>query len=440
MKTFLAQKYNLIVTGLCKFLVPFFLRKNQLDVKVSTRCSNEIKRLEKSSVVLLLNHSDRFDPLVAAELSRIAGEDFSYIASREQFDGFGGLQGWLLQRCGAYSVLRGEPEDIESKEATIRYISSHEHKLVEFPEGDVTGRDDAVLPLKRDGIKNILEAQQKKMRNGEKDPVYLLPIGIYYEVQKGGIKAMDDCLSRLEKFLELPMRKRSRAQRIERIIQTLITNLEKSYGIETSGSSLDQRLLFICSQVAENIANLNGLQIQQMQNKQMQYKQMQRVIHQNVIAFQIRQNIADEVMVYLHSVRNQLWRALKEDEQSLNGAQNGQYEARLKQETIQRKHVSLADLDKMEQLLILAHTIQQALTTLNHAWRVIDRLEQEITGKSTLKGHRIAYIDSGPLVNLLQFMPAFRGNEDSAINLVDTSIRQKILYVLNRLKSEHAVA
>ena len=191
MKTFLAQKYNAFVATICKWSVPYFLRRNQLDVRVSQECLKELERLNKSNVVILLNHSDRFDPLAVAELSRVAKEDFGYIASREQFDAFNGLQGWLMQRCGAYSVLRGEPEDKQSKEATISYISQSQRKLVEFPEGDVTGRDDVILPLKQDGIRNILEAQQRLLKTGESEPVYLLPVAIYYEVQKDGIKAME---------------------------------------------------------------------------------------------------------------------------------------------------------------------------------------------------------------------------------------------------------
>ena len=112
----------------------------------------------------------------------------------------------------------------------------------------------------------------------------------------------------------------------------------------------------------------------------------------------------------------------------------------MRSEILVRKQNLFQELDKLEQLLILAHSVQQEISTLNHAWRVIDRLEQEITGKTTLKGHRIAYIEAGPVLNLLQFMPAYRGSEDGAVTMVDESVRQKILAVLNRMKAKHAIA
>ncbi|MDX2107868.1 MAG: 1-acyl-sn-glycerol-3-phosphate acyltransferase [Candidatus Melainabacteria bacterium] len=433
MKTFLAQKYNSCVATICKWSVPYFLRRNQLDVKVSQECLKELERLNKSNVVILFNHSDRFDPLAVAELSRLAKEDFGYIASREQFDAFNGFQGWLMQRCGAYSVLRGEPEDKQSKEATISYISQSQRKLVEFPEGDVTGRDDVILPLKQDGIRNILEAQQRLLKTGESVPVYLLPVAIYYEVQKDGIKEIEKCLGRLEKRLGAVQKHLSIATRVQRLVGSLIFSLEQVYGIKAFGSSLDQRLLSICAQIASSIATVNGLPLSQANH-------VDSLLIQKVLNHSKPEHAAEEVMIYLHSVRNQLWRSLKTDRKASTIQESENYEAKLRRDLLHRKQTLFGELDKLEQLLILAHSVQQEVTTLNHAWRVIDRLEQEITGKTTLKGHRIAYIESGPVLNLLQFMPAYRGSEDGAISMVDDSVRRKILAVLKQMKIMHAVA
>ena len=433
MKTFLAQKYNALIATICKWSVPVYLRKNRLAVKVSQDCLKELKRLGNSSAVILFNHSDRFDPLAVAELSRLAKEDFGYIASREQFDGFNGFQGWLMQRCGAYSVLRGEPEDKQSREFTIDFISRAQHKLVEFPEGDVTGRDDVVLPLKQDGIRNILEAQQRLLKKGDENPVYLLPVAIYYEVQRDGIKAMEKCLETLEQKFNLIQLNASIAIRIQRLLSALIFNLEEVYGIKTFGTRPDQRLLSICIQRASSIADLNGLAVSQM-------KRFDNNLILKTLNNPKPESAAEEVMVYLHSVRNQLWRSLQMDRKVVTGSRKKVYDAKLRSELIHRKEVLLRELDKLEQLLILAHSVQQEISTLNHAWRVIDRLEKEITGQTTLKGHRIAYIECGPALNLLQFMPAYRGSEDGAITMVDDSVRRKILAILNQMKIQHAVA
>lgn len=76
MKTFLAQKYNALVSAACLTTVPFFLRKNQLEVKASKECLKELERLKKSSAVILFNHSDRFDPLAVAALIKACWRRF----------------------------------------------------------------------------------------------------------------------------------------------------------------------------------------------------------------------------------------------------------------------------------------------------------------------------------------------------------------------------
>jgi hypothetical protein len=81
------------------------------------------------------------------------------------------------------------------------------------------------------------------------------------------------------------------------------------------------------------------------------------------------------------------------------------------------------DLDRAEQLLILASTLENREFSPEVAWRILDRLELELTGKTTAKGHRTAWIDASEPIDLSTLYSEFEINEKSAITKVDTLVR-----------------
>src|SRR5581483_3921566 len=95
----------------------------KLEVRLSARCLDWLYKLRGTHCVLMVNHSDREDPTVTFEISRQAKENFIYLAARELFDENLGFRGWVMQRCGAYSVIRGKTADSTSAKATIHLIT-----------------------------------------------------------------------------------------------------------------------------------------------------------------------------------------------------------------------------------------------------------------------------------------------------------------------------
>lgn len=387
---------NRFITSLTSLILPTILRTHNLEVRASVSCVEALRRLDGTSTVVLLNHTDRFDPLCVFALSKFSEEDFYYLASREQFDGAFGVKQWCMQRVGAYSVLRGQPEDTASKEMTISLITEGRRKLIMFPEGDVTGRDDAILPLKEDGIRNMLAAQNRITQSGNPRPVYLLPMAIYYDVASDAVPALNSTLDRLEHGLRLPIMQDSFEPRITRLIATMLDNLSVHYGVQVRGATLDQKLIDFCNRVASLIAYSIGIKIER----------------------------SSDPMVLLHSVRGNVWRMINSDLSETN-----RYEKKLLNESKKRGQAFIKDLDRLEQLFILAHALQQYEFSLELAWRVIDRLELEITGKSTNKGHRTARFEVAPEISLLEF--ADYGTED-AVRLVDQHARIAIYKALQQ--------
>lgn len=396
---------NRYVTGFTRLILPAILSAHNLEVRASASCVESLRRLDGSSTVVLLNHTDRFDPLCVFALSKFSGEDFHYLSSREQFDGALGLKQWCMQRCGAYSVLRGQPEDIASKEMTISLIVEGRKKLIMFPEGDVTGRDDAILPLKEDGIKNMLAAQSRISQSGNPRSVYLLPMAIYYDVSSDAVPALNATLDKIERSLQLPVMEDAFEPRITRVVATMLDDLAVHYGVQPRGATLDQKLIDFCSRVASLIAYSIGIKIEP----------------------------TNDPMVVLHSVRGNVWRMINVDVDQTN-----KYETKLLGESKKRGQAFIKDLDRLEQLFILAHALQQYEFSLELAWRVIDRLELEITGRSSNKGHRIARIEAAPEISLLEF--ASYGTLE-AVRLVDQHARVAIYRALQQSRqASYAVA
>ncbi|MDZ4835690.1 MAG: 1-acyl-sn-glycerol-3-phosphate acyltransferase [Candidatus Melainabacteria bacterium] len=377
-------------------ILPAVLKTHNLEVRASAGCVEALRRLNGTSTVVLLNHCDRFDPLCVFALSKFAEEDFHYLASREQFDGAFGIKQWLMQRVGAYSVLRGQPEDSASKEMTINLITEGRKKLIMFPEGDVTGRDDAILPLKEDGIRNMLEAQSRITQSGNPRSVYLLPMAIYYDVCSDAVPELNSSLDKIEQALRLPLMQDAFEPRITRVIATMLDDLALHYGVQPRGATLDQKLIDFCNRVSALIAYSNGIKLEP----------------------------TSDPMVILHSVRGNVWRMINADINETN-----QYGKKLLIESKKRGQAFIKDLDRLEQLFILAHALQQYEFSLELAWRVIDRLELEITGKSTNKGHRIARFEAAPEISLTEF--ASYGSEE-AVRLVDQHARVAIYKALQQ--------
>lgn len=383
-------------------ILPLQLKSEQLVMRPSANCINTIRRLNGESTVLMVNHSDRSDPTSVFALSASAGEPFYYLSARELFDMNGGIRGKFMQGCGAYSVRRGHPEDLESKEMTISLIAEGKHKLIMFPEGDVTGRDDEILPLKEDGLKNIFAAQRIKLAAENPKPVYLLPIAIYYEAQDDAILALQNKLALMERKLELVAQDYALESRIDRVLRAVVSHLESYYGLETLDyASLHNRIYALCRQATLQIANHAGLKVDENDSA-------------NVLVYSTRSALAHLAPIEHYYGCN--------------------YCDRLEGEKIRKVNPSIKELDRLQQLLIIASTMQEKYFSLDLAWRLVDRLEQEVLGSSDAKGHRIVWMEAAEPIPLIDYYNEYQSNPALAIQKVDQHVRKSLVSALVRLK------
>lgn len=418
MSEFIAPKPDPLTLSIVKAIVPLYLKAEKLAVRPTEHCVSVIKSQKDIPAVLALNHIDRCDPAVAAMLSTMCGEENYYLAARELFDENFGFRGWLMQHCGVYSVIRGLPEDADSRKATVNMIAEGKHKLVMFPEWDVTGRDDIISPLKKDGIRNIFEAQEKSLKINEQRAVHVIPAAIYYQAHEDTWEPLRSTLAQIEGCLGLVESTAPIEIRIQRCVERMLQRLEANYGViadkhihgnhsgiqhssTRAALATNARLVNLCRHIISSVANITGAQV--LENP--------------------------SIHVFLYSVRGKLIR-MKEVANDLDGS----FDDRLHAETIERLDTCTRDLERVQNLLILASTLHQKPRTLDVLWRIIDRLENLVIGRVSAKGHRTAWIEAGEPISLLRRSRDYRVHPTTAVERAEKRIRASMQAVLDQLK------
>lgn len=100
--------------------------------------------------MLAPKHFSRWDALIVAMLSR---EPLRFMANANQFTG---LQGWLIERLGAFPVDTTHAQLSSLRHALELLYSGH--KLVLFPEGGIV-QDQILRPLKPGLARLVVQAE-----------------------------------------------------------------------------------------------------------------------------------------------------------------------------------------------------------------------------------------------------------------------------------------
>ena len=169
-------------------------------VDIDDDCLQKISALQGKRVILCPNHSHPHDPIILWYLSKKLGEPFRFVAAREIFDSWHGLQGWLLQRLGVHSVDR-QVIDRRSIATTFDIIKQGKQKLVIFPEGEISSRNDRLLSLQEGLVSLFLKAAAMMENEGA---VYVLPLALRYRYCHDIAPSINNALLRIEQVLQLP--------------------------------------------------------------------------------------------------------------------------------------------------------------------------------------------------------------------------------------------
>ena len=152
MLDFKPPKLNTTTIQLAKALTPLinrlYLKGVTLDVDAESIA--RLRMTEGHPTVLAPNHAAHADPAVMFFLSKRLSQQYYYLTARETFGKgrFGGLQSLLLQRLGAYSIVRGTA-DRNAFRTTRELLSASNASLVIFAEGEISRQNDTVMRFER---------------------------------------------------------------------------------------------------------------------------------------------------------------------------------------------------------------------------------------------------------------------------------------------------
>src|SRR5262245_6201606 len=133
-----------------------------------------LARLRERRFILTPNHPSSSDPLIALWIARRLRRSFNYMACRELFQG---PYGWIIQRLGSYSVLRGTL-DRDAVRTTLALLVEQDRQLVIFPEGEIYGHNDMLLPF-QSGVAQLGFMAVERLEKAGKDPrLPVVPVAV----------------------------------------------------------------------------------------------------------------------------------------------------------------------------------------------------------------------------------------------------------------------
>lgn len=177
-------------------------------------------------VLFAPNHSHDSDPHVMMEVGRRLGRQLHFMAAWQIFRTHWGLDGWVLQRMGAFSVDR-EGCDRRALHQAMDILSSG-RALVVFPEGEVYRLNDRLTPL-LDGVAFMaLSAQRDLAKSGNGRKVWIVPAAIRYRYVDDIQPKLVAAIERLENHMRYkPPHGTQLADRILHYGEMLLTIKEK---------------------------------------------------------------------------------------------------------------------------------------------------------------------------------------------------------------------
>jgi hypothetical protein len=160
------------------------------------------------------------------EVAKRLDRQFYFMAAWQIFKGHRGIDGFVLQRMGAFSVDR-EGCDRRAMRQAVELMTTGRW-LVVFPEGEIYHTNERLTPL-REGVAFMAGTAQKDLeKEGKGQKVWIVPVGIRYTYLEDVTPRLEAAMDELEERMKLKSgRKLALATRIMRFGDAMLTVKEK---------------------------------------------------------------------------------------------------------------------------------------------------------------------------------------------------------------------
>ncbi len=397
MLDFKPPKLNTTVIQVAKAIMPLvnrlFLKGLTLDV--DSESIARLKMIDGHPTVLAPNHAARADPAVTFLLSKQVSQQYYYMTARETFDKgkFGGLRSFLLQRFGAFSIVRGTA-DRNAFRTTRELLSEGSWPLVVFAEGEISRQNDTVMRFER-GIIQLCFWALDDMAKAEIDkPLYVVPIGIKYHYPQDMWNDIDIALTELEEKI-LPPADRTPIERYERlrrigiaIFKTLAT--EYQYKVDET-VPLDAHIQKLKEQILSHAEKIMG-------------------IHSEA-----------DVLTRVRALKNLVDAEVYRDIEQMT-----EYERKIHEELLQKFQRFYPDLERLINFIAISDGYVAEERSPERFLEVIVRLEREVFGTSKIRGPRVASIRVGEPKNLRECYDTYKAEKRETVEQITLELETTV--------------
>ncbi|MBX9948997.1 MAG: 1-acyl-sn-glycerol-3-phosphate acyltransferase [Candidatus Obscuribacterales bacterium] len=374
------------------------------QIRVKEGALERFAKLKGKRALVCPNHSNRHDPQAMFFFGQAAKESFNYVAAREVFDWDHGFNGWWLQHIGAYSVVRGAP-DRESFKMTKKILAEGKQKLVLFPEGEISRQNDTLLPLETGAAQLAFWAMDELDKQGSSEHIYIAPIALKY-TYTGDIKpALTETLARLEAKMSVARPSGSKLYpRLMAVAERLIKALESEYNQEPAkDATLNDRISALRMAILTHMSSYLNVDLPR----------------------------SDRTLDAVRMLRNKIDDFVYEDEQGLS-----EYEKELHTEKATEIKGFYKDLDRVVNFVSIYDGYIKEHMTQERFADVLERIEHEVFGKTTIKGPRCILIDVGNPIDLRSYQQEYKTHKKVALQKITDDLSTQMNGMLETLEHE----
>lgn len=253
-KLFIPPSQSSTVVELCHIISETYVRNAaHVSVKIDSSVDEAFATVKNAPAIVMPNHPASEDPFVLFQISSLVHEKFFYLTTREIFQWHPTLRSTWLQKLGCYSILRASA-DVDSFRASIRVLTDGTHKVVIFPEGEISRKTESLIPLEKGAVHLALRAA--KARKEQQPPIYLLPLAILYRFERDESRAFKRVLKRCETRLSIDCDTRTPCNvRLQTCFEKMLSAQEAMHHIgQPADARLGARVQAYCRHIAKELA------------------------------------------------------------------------------------------------------------------------------------------------------------------------------------------
>ena len=373
-----------------------------LTLDIDAESITRLKTTDGCPTVLAPNHAASADSAVVFLLSKQHAQPYYYyMAARETFDigRLGGLRSFLMQRCGAFSIVRGTA-DRNAFRTTREILYRGDRPLVIFGEGEISRQNDTVMRFERGATQLCFWALDDMQKASVSKPLYIVPIGIKYLYPEDMWNAIDAALTALEETI-LPSTERTPVERYERlrrigvaVFKTLAT--EYQYKLDDS-LPFDAHIQKLKAQILSHTEQIMG-------------------IHTD-----------GDVLTRVRALKNLVDAEVYKDIDEMT-----EYERKIHEELLQKFQQFYPDLNRLVNFIAISDGYVAEAPSAERFLDVITRLEREVFGRAKKQGPRVASIRVGEPINLRDRYDTYKTKKRETVEQVTLELETAVQTLVTR--------